>query len=190
MPGINLDNYVSVAERVNQAQAEIRSIHADAPVMLSDAMGYIRVTIVLKDDRSATGIASFKLDVQGRSAQATNPLEDGETSAIGRALAFLGYSSSRSIASREEVQEAQRREGASYQRADVRTPLPQRQAPVQPSGDAPLCEVHKKPMRPGKQGGWFCPTKLPDDSWCRGRTLKQDTSDEWDAVDQAAAARK
>jgi len=117
MPGINLQDYVPVAERVNQAKADIRSIHADQPVMLTDTMGYIRITVVLQDDRSATGTASFRLDLQGRSAQATNPIEDCETSAIGRALALLGYSSSKSIASREEVQEAQRRSDApaSYQ---------------------------------------------------------------------------
>jgi hypothetical protein len=108
-----LANYVPVSERVAQAQPNLRSVHADTPVMLTDAMGYIRVTVVLNDDRSATGTASFRLDVQGRSAQATNPIEDCETSALGRALAFLGYETARGIASREEVQEAERR--ATYQ---------------------------------------------------------------------------
>jgi hypothetical protein len=120
MPSYNMNDYVPVAERVNEAKADIRSIHADTPVMLTDVMGYIRVTVLLQDERSATGTASFRLDLQGKSAQATNPIEDCETSAIGRALALLGYSSSKSIASREEVQEAARRAsngaGASYQR--------------------------------------------------------------------------
>lgn len=109
-----LANYVPVAERVSQAQDAIKSVAADAPVMLTDAMGYIRVTVTLLDERSATGTASFRLDLQGKSAQATNPIEDCETSAIGRALAFLGYESARGIASREEVHEAQRRSDASY----------------------------------------------------------------------------
>ena len=43
-------------------------------------------------------------------AQKTNPLEDAETSALGRCLAFLGYATSKSLASREEIQEAQRRD--------------------------------------------------------------------------------
>lgn len=114
MAPVNMQDYVTVAERVNAAKSDIRSISTDAPVMLTDVMGYIRATVVLKDERSATGMASFRLDLMGKSAQATNPIEDCETSAIGRALAFLGYSSSKGIASREEVAEARRREGATY----------------------------------------------------------------------------
>lgn len=114
MAPVNMQDYVTVAERVNAAKSDIRSISTDAPVMLTDVMGYIRATVVLKDERSATGMASFRLDLIGKSAQATNPIEDCETSAIGRALAFLGYSSSKGIASREEVAEARRREGATY----------------------------------------------------------------------------
>lgn len=108
-------NYVSVAERLNEAVPDIASIITDAPVMLTDAMGYIRATVALRDGAAATGTASFRLDLQGKSAQATNPLEDCETSAVGRALGFLGYSSNRSIATREEVLEAQRRAEASYE---------------------------------------------------------------------------
>lgn len=108
-----LANYVPVAERVTQAQDALVAVDADPPVMLTDMMGYIRVAVYLGDGRKATGTASFRLDLDGRSAQATNPIEDCETSAVGRALAFLGFSSSRSIASREEVRTAEQR-GASY----------------------------------------------------------------------------
>ena len=107
--GINLADYVPVSERLVAAKQDIESVSNGAPVMLTPTMGYIQTVIRLKDGRYATGTASFKLDLMGKSAQATSPLEDAETSAIGRALAFLGYHSSRSIASREEVVEAQRR---------------------------------------------------------------------------------
>src|SRR6185503_12941710 len=95
----------------------ITTVVSEPPTMITDVMGYIRATVALKDGRSATATASFRLDLQNRSAQATNPLEDCETSAIGRALGFLGYGSSKSVASREEVQEAERRQngGANYQ---------------------------------------------------------------------------
>jgi len=106
---IDLSNYVTVAERLGQAQGEIESITTGAPTLLGDAQGYIQTVVRLRDGRYATGTASFRLGVAGRSAQATNPIEDAETSAVGRALALLGYSSTRGIASREEVAEAQRR---------------------------------------------------------------------------------
>lgn len=169
----NLDNYVTVAERVTQASAQIKSISTDAPIMLTDTMGYIRALVVLNDDRNATGTASFRLDLQGRSAQATNPIEDCETSAIGRALAFLGFPTSKGIASREEVQEARRREGATYAapQAPQQRPQPQRAAPPADEG-TPICSQHGTPMRAGKNGGWFCPTKLPDGSWCKARSAK------------------
>ena len=109
-----LENYVSVAERVHDAQAEIIRIETTTPVMLTDKMGYIRATIYMRNDRSASATATFIFGLQGQAARATNPIEDCETSAVGRALAFLGYTSDKrigySVASREEVEEAIRRE--------------------------------------------------------------------------------
>ena len=108
-----LANYVSVAERVHEAQGELLRIETSAPIMLDEKMGYIRCTVYMRNDRTATGTATFRLDLGGNSAKATNPIEDCETSAVGRALAFLGYSADKrmgfSIASKEEIEEAQRR---------------------------------------------------------------------------------
>ncbi len=152
-----LDNYVNVATRVHQAQEQLQTVVAEPPVMITDVMGYIRVTVALKDGRSATGTASFRLDLTGNRAQATNPIEDCETSAIGRALAFLGYESSTAIASREEVQEAQRR---------VESTRPQQQQADNHEEVTPYCNTHRKQMRQGRNG-WYCPTKDQTGNWCK-----------------------
>lgn len=120
MPSFNMNDYVTVAERLVQAHEQLMTVVTEPPVLLTDNMGYIRATIALKDGRSATGTASFRLDLQNKSAQATNPIEDCETSAIGRALGMLGYGSAKSVASREEVQEADRR--ASYSKPNMSAP--------------------------------------------------------------------
>lgn len=100
--------YVTVAERVQEAVPRGLEITDTKITFVNDNWGYIQTYIRL-DGRQFIGTASFRLDLQGARAQATNPIEDGETSALGRALAMAGIASDRSIASREEVQEAQRR---------------------------------------------------------------------------------
>jgi hypothetical protein len=154
MPAYDPNNYVTVAERLNVAHGLIQTIVAEPPVMLTDVMGYIRVVVALSDGRSSTGTASFRLDLTGGRAQATNPIEDCETSAIGRALGMLGFGSRDGIASREEVVEARHRAehaGASFDDA----------------GATPQCPTHHKAMKPGKSGGWFCPTKDEQGNWCK-----------------------
>lgn len=106
---IDLTDYVTVAERLAMAHADgISSIATGAPVMLTDTSGYVQTVVTLRDGRWSTGTAGFRLDLTGTRAQATSPLEDAETSAVGRALALLGYASSRSLASRDEMIVAQR----------------------------------------------------------------------------------
>lgn len=109
MAMFDMKDYVSVAERVQKASPLILSVVSDNPVMMGDVLGYVRVTVTLTDGRNASALASFRLDAQ-KGAQKTNPLEDAETSALGRTLAFLGYATSKSLASREEMQEAARRD--------------------------------------------------------------------------------
>lgn len=107
----DLKDYIGINERIQAAKDLIQSVVTTDPILFqnSEKFGYVRATVTLTDGRSATAIASFRLDASA-GAQKTHPFEDAESSAIGRALAFLGFHVSRAIASREEVEEAMRRE--------------------------------------------------------------------------------
>jgi hypothetical protein len=139
-PNDRLVNYVSVAERVWEAQAEIIRVETTSPVMMNEHMGFIRATIYMRNDRTATGTSTFRLDLQGNSAKATNPIEDCETSAVGRALAFLGYSADKrqgfSIASREEIEEAIKRSDAVEKKQPTRKDILTRLEALQTSAMA------------------------------------------------------
>lgn len=104
-------NYIGVNQRIQSAKKDILSVVTTDPILFagSDVFGYVRATITLNDGRMATAIASFRLNATA-GAQKTHPFEDAESSAIGRALAFLGYHVDKAIASAEEVQEAHARE--------------------------------------------------------------------------------
>lgn len=114
-------------------------------------MGYIRATVYFHDGRYATGTSSFRLDVTGASAKATNPLEDAETSAVGRAIAFLGYSADKrqgyAIASREEVEEAIRRQeydAPQAQQVKVEVPDQSKRAKLEARIDEMLIQANEK----------------------------------------------
>lgn len=108
--------YVQVKQRLQEALPFIVEIITDAPVMLTQTYGYVQVTVKIFDTeaieglrhRSATGTANFNLALQNKSAQATNPLEDAETSALGRALVHLGFFAGSTDPSREEMMIAAR----------------------------------------------------------------------------------
>lgn len=125
-----LDNYITVADRLEEATPDIQSVESMPIHMLTDYRGYMQVKVTLKDGRWSVGTASFDLalaDKGVRSAQATNPIEDCETSALGRALVLLGYALKRkdgvaSIASRDEIIEAEYRAEAYTNRAARKSP--------------------------------------------------------------------
>lgn len=100
--------YMSVNGRVQWARDEHRKmekkLHFHAPI-ISDSGHFLTVRVESEIYGTATGSAI--IPVAGSGAEKTNPIEVAETSAIGRALGFLGYGLiGTGIASAEEIQVA------------------------------------------------------------------------------------
>lgn len=113
MPAINLKDYIPVHERIEAFRldypngriiTEIHTIDIQTGFVLFRAEVYTNA----EDDRPiATGHA-FEIKGQGGPVNQTSHIENGETSAIGRALAIAGYEVKRGIVSREEMEKVVR----------------------------------------------------------------------------------
>ena len=108
-----LDNYAPVADRIALFWAEHPDGRIDTDmVTLDDKHVVFRAAAYAERADTvpaATGWAQEKMGQTGRSAEATNPVEVCETSAVGRALANWKFQASAQRPSREEMQSAQRR---------------------------------------------------------------------------------
>ena len=62
--GFNIQDYITVADRIALAHAEgwIKEIRTAPPVMLTATMGFIRATVIFSDGTQADGIGSFQHD--------------------------------------------------------------------------------------------------------------------------------
>lgn len=120
MANFNLNDYVPVSERITKfygdfpngrINTELVSYDADLGEVLFKAFIYRE-----KDDAepSATGYASESKS-GGNFVNKTSLIENCESSAVGRALAMLGYEIKRGIASREEMAKVQRMENTPNQ---------------------------------------------------------------------------
>lgn len=107
MANFNLDDYVTVNERVEKFYADYPSGTIETEITSNiDSKVIIKASVYrCQDDRRpCTGHA---MEVEGTTyINKTSHIENCETSAVGRALAFMGYEIKKSIASREEVETA------------------------------------------------------------------------------------
>ena len=122
-----LDNYAPVADRIAmfwEAHPNGR-IDTDMVRLDDDHVVFRAAAYADRGDAtpSATGWAEEKMGQTGRSAEATNPVEVCETSAVGRALANWTFQASMQRPSREEMQSSQRRRDTPAAPAEEVPPL-------------------------------------------------------------------
>ena len=98
MVQIHGKDYITVAERLEKAKDDIKSINTE--VLYNEPMVVIKATVVTKKG-TFTGISGAN---SNKSIEKESPYEVAETSAVGRALAFAGYETTNGIASAEEIQ--------------------------------------------------------------------------------------
>lgn len=105
--------YFTVAERLAlayggkefQKPVGIKSVLTE--VVATQPLLIVRATVTFDDGRSSSGLSEAQLDAPPNSADGTNPVECAETSAVGRALAFIGYhGSDTGLAGAEEMRSA------------------------------------------------------------------------------------
>lgn len=94
--GFNLDDYEPVEDRLKKFWQEHPDGRIETRVVATSEGNVIVEAYIFLDDGhriKSSGISSNKLNQTGKGAQATHPVEDAETSAIGRALANWVYAS-------------------------------------------------------------------------------------------------
>ena len=104
--------YMSVDGRIKMAFDEHRDKGARLQIQTQfdtePSSGQLLCRAIVMSDLLGTATAHARAFVNGTGVDATNPLENAETSAVGRALGFLGYGLyGTGIASAEEVLQAQ-----------------------------------------------------------------------------------
>lgn len=106
MSGFNLDDYVTVAERIELFYAKYPdgSLQGEL-VELSPARVVMRGVAYRGPDDPKPGIGYSSLTIPGSTPYTKgSEIENAETSAIGRAIALLGFGVKKSIASRNEIE--------------------------------------------------------------------------------------
>ena len=115
--GFSLDNYVDVATRLRLAFEKYPDLRIQETgrevIEMPDKSCFIRCTVsVWRDPTDPLPVIASACELYpGRTPYTKNSENEvGFTSALGRCLAFAGFSGNKAIASREEVQAAQSRQ--------------------------------------------------------------------------------
>ena len=137
-----MDNYVDVATRLKWAfekypDLRIQETHREV-IEMPDKSCFIRCVVTIwrtADDQIPVVASACELYPGRTSFQRYSESECGFTSAVGRALAYAGFSGNKSLASRDEIESAKGRQPAA-QLAPV-IPLHDVEQPFESDGASP-----------------------------------------------------
>jgi hypothetical protein len=124
------EDYVPVAERLEKFYERYHDGRVTTSIVehnLESGFVLMRAEVYRSPDDAAPAATGHAFEVRGESyVNKTSYVENAETSAVGRALAMLGFEVKRGIASREELQKTARMQPAAPATAKA-TPAPARE---------------------------------------------------------------
>ena len=185
MVQINGKEYVTVAERLEKLHSEHDKVGIETEVLRFDEEIVLVKAILSIDDKKFVGHAQ---EVIGSSeVNSTSALENAETSAVGRALAFAGLGVNGSIASADEIKKAEDRSRLSF---DGETATASQLAKIRSLLDETLITAPEK-IRIHKllEGGGVLKTTASDLlSYFFGKSSIKNGS--WDKITQGALSER
>ena len=185
MVQINGKEYITVAERLEKLHSEHEKVSIQTEVLRFDEEIVLVKAILSIDDKKFVGHAQ---EVIGSSeVNSTSALENAETSAVGRALAFAGLGVNGSIASADEIKKAEDRSRLSF---DGETATASQLAKIRSLLDETLITAPEK-IRIHKllEGGGVLKTTASDLlSYFFGKSSIKNGS--WDKITQGALSER
>ncbi|MBI3031397.1 MAG: hypothetical protein HYY64_18000 [Candidatus Rokubacteria bacterium] len=110
LPYLTVDGRVRMA--IDEHEEAGKQLHIETAFVMDPTTGQPLARATVKSEVRGTAVAHARIFLNGGGANRSNPVETGETSAIGRALGFLGYGCfGTGVASADDVLRASRLAG-------------------------------------------------------------------------------
>jgi hypothetical protein len=125
LPYLTVDGRVRMA--IDEHEEAGKQLHIETAFVMDQTTGQPLARATVKSEVRGTTVAHARIFLNGGGANRSNPVETGETSAVGRALGFLGYGCfGTGVASADDVLRAAQRAGPAAGAGAERPDAPKR----------------------------------------------------------------